>query len=777
MSAGAGGGGSDTVKLSDGSFISYDRARQFMDYYCQRYNFPKPDLEFSQSTARTGKKKSGTSKWEATLKVGGRVIGMGEAATKKNAQIQTYLDVTQYLESCDPDLWKDFNDFSQKDPMKDLGMAPHLVFQMSDAVNEDVQALTDDIRQSSLFKNAPSTGYAADTQALPSWRSGGRRRATEAELAQKSQTLQDRLLDYHSDSKMDKMRKQRDALPIKLRATDILTKIQLNDVTIIMAATGSGKTTQVPQLLFDDYINKGDGANCNILCTQPRRLAAMSVAERIADERGQRLGSEVGYQVRFDNKLPEPDGSITFCTTGIFLKRMQSALGANADPEAITQMDKVTHIVVDEVHERDIDTDLSLVVLKRLLADRKARNKPLKVILMSATIDPTLFMQYFPDDRGRSAPVVEVPGRTFPVERHYLDDIMPELQSEARGSSSWVFQDKSVNNYLTREMQPDKMAFSPTTGMDLEIPYPLVALTIAYVMNRSDDGHVLVFLPGLDEIKKVANILLDSSGRASLMNTRFTDSSMFSIHYLHSSIPAAEQKEVFNPPPKGVRRVILATNIAETSITIPDVVYVVDAARVKEKRYDPERHMSSLVSAWVGSSNLNQRAGRAGRHREGEYFGLLSKNRYDALETHQTVEMKRSDLSNVVMHVKVSLSLPPGIKSRPPMLTDLGPQSRCCRGRHGRSYRASRAKPYCRRHGHSAHAGCAGRRQEPHVARSGSASAPGRSGHRQTLSLWIILPMSRLGPHPGGYPDESRPFPCATRIEKGGGRDQGLVVA
>lgn len=626
-----------------------------MDYYCQRYNFTKPEIDFTQSSSKKGKGKGVAQKWEATLKVGGRVIGMGEANTKKAAQVKTYLDVTQYLESCDPDLWKAFTEFSSKDQMQDLGMAPHLVFQMSDKVNDDIQDMSEDIRRSTLFTNAPTSGVNTESQALPTWRSGGRQQASQAELERKNQVLQDRLLDYHSDPKMDRMRKQRDALPIKVRATDILTKVQLNDVTIVMAATGSGKTTQVPQLLFDDYINKGEGAHCNILCTQPRRLAAMSVAERIADERGQRLGGEIGYQVRFDNKLPEPDGSITFCTTGIFLKRMQSALGAGADPAAIAQMDKVTHIVVDEVHERDIDTDLSLVVLKRLLADRKARNKPIKVILMSATIDPTLFKQYFLDDRGRPAPVVEVPGRTFPVERHYLDEIVPELRGEARSSSGWVFQEKSVVDYLSRELQPDNMAFNPSTGMDLEIPYSLVALTIAYVLRRSEDGHVLVFLPGWDEIKKVANILLDTSGRFPLMNTRFTDSSQYSIHYLHSTIPAAEQKEVFNPPPKGVRRVILATNIAETSITIPDVVYVVDAARVKEKRYDPERHMSSLVSAWVGSSNLNQRAGRAGRHREGEYFGLISQNRYNALETHQTVEMMRSDLSNVVMHVKVSM--------------------------------------------------------------------------------------------------------------------------
>lgn len=157
-----------------------------------------------------------------------------------------------------------------------------------------------------------------------------------------------------------------------------------------------------------------------------------------------------------------------------------------------------------------------------------------------------------------------------------------------------------------------------------------------------------------DEIKKVSDFLLSDPRKYPLFGMNFNDSSKYSVHYLHSTIPAAEQREVFRPPPKGVRRVILATNIAETSVTIPDVVYVVDTARVKEKQYDPDRHMSSLVTAWVGSSNLNQRAGRAGRHRPGEYYGLLSRQRQKSLAPHQLVEMKRSDLSNVVMHVKVS---------------------------------------------------------------------------------------------------------------------------
>lgn len=623
-----------------------------MEYYCKKYRFGKPDLDYSQVSSGKKNKGKGKQAWEAVMTVGGRRIGMGSAGTKKAATTKCYIDVTQYLESCDSALWQEFVEQSKNDPSANLGLAPHLVFQMSDEINEDIQGLCQDIKQSSLYAKAPLPNVAAEDQAMPAFSGARNNTLTKAQHEAKSAALQNKLADYQSDPNLEKMRAQRDSLPVKTKATEILAKIEVNDVTIIMAATGSGKTTQIPQLIFDDYINRGEGSKCNIICTQPRRLAAMSVAERIADERGDKLGVEVGYQVRFNAKPPEPNGSITFCTTGIFLKRMQSSLGEGAQPNSVAAMDSVTHIVVDEVHERDIDTDLSLVVLKRLLAVRKARGIPLKVILMSATIDPTLFQNYFIDERGRPAPVAEVPGRTFPVSKHWLDEIVPMLQEER--STNWVFNDKKVNEYINRELTRDKTPFGPDTGMDLAIPFPLVALTIAHVIRESEDGHVLVFLPGWEEIKKVAEILLNNSGGNDLLGIRFSDQSKYSVHYLHSSIPAAEQREVFTPPPKGVRRIILATNIAETSITIPDVVYVVDTGRVKEKRYDPDRHMSSLVSAWVGQSNLNQRAGRAGRHREGEYFGLVSQNRYNALNTHQMVQMKREDLSNVVMHVKVS---------------------------------------------------------------------------------------------------------------------------
>ena len=617
-----------------------------MEYYCRRYKFGKPDVDFQPTRDR---KSNG---WEAVMTVGGRRIGMGSAASKKNAQTACYLDVTQYLESCDKDLWKTFVEAAKSG--KDLGMAPTVYFAMSSGLDDEIRDLCHDIRQSSLYKNRPATKLLSDgTDSNPKnvqSRSSNTPYRPEAVLAAKSDRLLKRRQEYLRNPAMETMRNTRMDLPVYTRAADLIAHVESNEVTICMAATGSGKTTQLPQLILDEWIEKGRGAHCNIICTQPRRIAAISVADRVAKERGETVGrGSVGYQVRFDAKLPEPNGSITFCTTGIFLKRMQSALS-----EGGSRLDEITHVVVDEVHERDVDTDLLLVVLKRLLADRKARNLPIKILLMSATIDPTLFQKYFPDEKGQPASVIEVPGRSFPVTKHFMDDFIPQLAGNKR--TAHLLREVAVEKYLNNEMVSGSnfniSRFTPqavVSGMkdDLDLPYNLVGLTISYVLQKSDSGHVLVFLPGWEEIMATQKLLMGGT-----LDLNFNDSSKYSVHLLHSTIPLAEQQVIFEPPRPGVRRVILATNIAETSITIPDVVYVVDTGKVKEQRYDPERHMSSLVSAWVGSSNLNQRAGRAGRHRSGEYFGILGRKRLENLHTYQTVEMKRVDLSNVVMHVK-----------------------------------------------------------------------------------------------------------------------------
>jgi small subunit ribosomal protein S24e len=621
-----------------------------MDYYCRRYSFGKPDIAFEEL------RKGGTG-WEAIMTVGNRRIGLGSGNNKKAAQVACYLDVTQYLESCDPNLWKEFVEAAKSGA--DLGLAPKVFFQMSDMLDDQIRDLVVDIKKSNLYRNRPAIlsatsaehdqSHSATTPRFPAGRH------STSFLAEKSRQLLSSRQRYLADPKLEQMRSSRMSLPVYARAEDVISHIRDNDVTICMAATGSGKTTQIPQLILDDYIERGKGANCNIVCTQPRRLAAISVADRVAKERGQALGKTIGYQVRFEAKLPEEHGSVTFCTTGILLKRLQSAL-ADAHQSKSMSLDDVTHVIIDEVHERDVDTDLLLVVIKRLLADRKARNKPLKIVLMSATIDPALFQNYFPDERNRPAGVIEVPGRSFPVTKMFMEDFVPQL---VKGPMSWILGQESVAKYLNKELgtaaaslgvPPNRSSGgSESRDEDIELPYPLISATISHVLQRSHDGHVLVFLPGWDDIMAVQRCLLTPPGP---LGIDFSDRSKYCIHLLHSTIPLAEQQVIFEPPPRGVRRIILATNIAETSITIPDVVYVVDTARVKEQRYDPERHMSSLVSAWVGSSNLNQRAGRAGRHRSGEYFGILGRAHAVALPPYQTVEMKRVDLSNVVMHVK-----------------------------------------------------------------------------------------------------------------------------
>ncbi|KAJ7634307.1 P-loop containing nucleoside triphosphate hydrolase protein [Mycena polygramma] len=625
---------SNTVTLSDSSTATYEQARSFMDYYCRRFGFGKPELTFVE----------GRNSWEALMDVGGRRIGLGKSQSKKNAQITCYLDVTAYLESCDPELWQAYLEASKTGAA--LGMAPKIFFEMSDQLDDEIRDLCVDVKNSQLYKKRPAVAGdvpATSSEAAPPIPTGPRlhRHPNPAALAEKSARLLQQRQSYLANPQLETMRATRMALPVYTRADDVLNQVNNNDVTICMAATGSGKTTQIPQLILDNYIDRGEGALCNVVCTQPRRLAALSVADRVAKERGETLGKSVGYQVRFEAKLPEEHGAITFCTTGVFLKRLQSALSNDTRFEG-RSLDDVTHVVVDEVHERDVDTDLLLVVLKQLMEDRKRRNLPLKIILMSATIDPTLFQRYFPDDKGQPAKVVEVPGRSFPVTKHFMDDFLPDI---LKGPAAWIMRETAVAKYVEREMS----AVFSTHEEDLELPPQLVAATIAHVLQLTDSGHVLVFLPGWDDITNVQKTLLGPKGP---LGINFGNASEYSLHLLHSTIPLAEQQVIFEPPKQGVRRVILATNIAETSITIPDVVYVVDTAKIKEQRYDPQRHMSSLVSAWVGSSNLNQRAGRAGRHRSGEYYGLLGKAHAQALHPYQTVEMKRVDLSNVVMHVK-----------------------------------------------------------------------------------------------------------------------------
>jgi len=350
---------------------------------------------------------------------------MGTSRRKDLATKIAYLDTASYLTDMDPSLWQSWEDKKREKKVEKGVVAASVEFVVRDEeIEVNVAEAVGEAFESELVKKgkemrkreedrakrekekwlAMRRGVNLDQEAqtndekskldgmtqLERERFEAGKKVVEGKkrdyLNQKSQEMRLKLQTYQTDDKVAKLRQQRASLPVTSHASSVLSKIAVSSVVVVLAATGSGKTTQIPQLILDDAISEGMGAECNIVCTQPRRIAAISVAERVAKERGQVLGDQVGYQVRFESKLPKKDGSIMFCTTGLFLRRLQSDLDKTASgggKEGESFLDGVTHVAVDEVHERDVDTDLLLFVLRRLLHERrKMGKKEIKVVLM-----------------------------------------------------------------------------------------------------------------------------------------------------------------------------------------------------------------------------------------------------------------------------------------------------------------------------------------------------------------------------------------------------------
>ncbi|XP_027773875.1 DExH-box ATP-dependent RNA helicase DExH7, chloroplastic isoform X2 [Solanum pennellii] len=471
--------------------------------------------------------------------------------------------------------------------------------------------------------------------------------------------------------KYQEMLKSRAALPIADLKGEILHSLEENDVLVICGETGCGKTTQVPQFILDDMIESGRGGHCNIICTQPRRIAATSVAERVADERCESSpGSSeslVGYQVRLDSARNERT-KLLFCTTGILL-RMFSGNKSLAG---------VSHIIVDEVHERSLLGDFLLIVLKSLIQKQSALcTAKLKVILMSATVDSHLFSHYF-----GNCPVIIAQGRTHPVSTYFLEDIYESinyrLASDSPASlsygtstreknapignhrgkknlvlSAWGDESLLSEEYINPYYDPSNYQnYSAQTQKNLRklnedmIDYDLLEDLVCYIDETYPDGAILVFLPGVAEI----NTLLDRLS----VSFQFSGQSSEWILPLHSSVASEDQKKVFMRPPENIRKVIIATNIAETSITIDDVVYVVDCGKHKENRYNPKKKLSSMVEDWISQANARQRRGRAGRVKPGICFCLYTSYRYEKLmRPYQIPEMLRMPLVELCLQIKL----------------------------------------------------------------------------------------------------------------------------
>ncbi|WCJ18473.1 RNA helicase family protein [Euphorbia peplus] len=471
--------------------------------------------------------------------------------------------------------------------------------------------------------------------------------------------------------KYKEMLKTRAALPITGLKDDILQSMKDNNFLVVCGETGSGKTTQVPQYILDDMIESGCGGQCNIICTQPRRIAAISVAERVAEERCEPSpgsnGSLVGYQVRLDSARNEKT-KLLFCTTGILLRKL-------AGDRNLTG---ITHVIVDEVHERSLLGDFLLIVLKSLIDKQSDQGTPtLKVILMSATVDSNLYSHYF-----GHCPVLTAKGRTHPVTNYFLEDIYESinyrlaLDSPAvlRNQTSTLMKNGPVNNRRGKKnlvlsgwgdesllaedyVNPNYISgsyqsYSEQTQQNLKrlnedvIDYDLLEDLICHVDETCDEGAILVFLPGVAEIYMLHDRLAASY--------RFGGQSSEWILPLHSSIASSDQKKAFLRPPENIRKVIIATNIAETSITIDDVVYVIDCGKHKENRYNPQKKLTSMVEDWISKANARQRRGRAGRVKPGICFCLYTQHRFEKLMLpYQVPEMRRMPLVELCLQIKL----------------------------------------------------------------------------------------------------------------------------
>ena len=376
-----------------------------------------------------------------------------------------------------------------------------------------------------------------------------------------------------------------------MQRDEFLQLYQKSQILVFVGETGSGKTTQIPQfVLFDD---QPQSQRKMVACTQPRRVAAMSVAQRVAAELDVKLGEEVGYSIRFED-MTSPKTCLKYMTDGMLLREAMNDHNLN----------RYSTIILDEAHERTMATDVLMGLLKEVVE----RRPDLKIIIMSATLDAQKFQRYFND-----APLLAVPGRTHPVEIFYT----PEPEQD----------------YVEAAIR-----------------------TVLQIHATEDDGDILLFLTGEEEIEDAARkISLEADEMV-----REVDAGPLKVYTLYGSLPPHMQQRIFDPAPpprrpggRPGRKVIVSTNIAETSLTIDGIVYVVDPGFSKQKIYNPRIRVESLLVSPISKASAQQRAGRAGRTRPGKCFRLYTEGAFKKELIDQTYpEILRSNLSSTVLELK-----------------------------------------------------------------------------------------------------------------------------
>lgn len=567
--------------------------------------------------------------------------------------------------------------------------------------------------------------------------------------------------------KSDAYLRYRENLPIWNHRGTILEAIEKNPVVFIKGSTGCGKTTQVGQFILDHA--QETSKKVRVICTVPRRIAAVTVSDRVAVERGEPLGQVIGYQIRLESRTSPTHTLLTFCTSGVLLRSL------SAPDYAVLQ--NTTHIIIDEIHERDRQTDFLITCLREITA----QFPHVRLIIMGADMNTELFASFF-KSKGE-CPIIHVEGRLYPVEEYFLEDILEMIRYEnndmkfsrrevrqkttydtlveklacvpaanypqtwgssyqlknpnvddliklywcvgdqdsmedfidmvqkqhvgvdyqhsdhgvtmlmaaaARGNVSMIstllnlnadtsIKSKVGNQELTAvdwardheqhqvvkllleqrykvnlksslrtsQMEPQKaerLARYLSSVDEERVDLMLVIKLLHYIhYSANPSSAVLVFLPGYDEIVTLKHLILT--------DREFRHGS-FVVFMLHSNIQTGDQKAAFATPPKGMRKIVLSTNIAETSLTIEDVVYVIDSGKAKEKSFDSLTGVTQLKSTWISKASVNQRRGRAGRCKAGVCYHLFSYARYESFIDFPIPEIVRSSLQELCLHAR-----------------------------------------------------------------------------------------------------------------------------
>lgn len=373
---------------------------------------------------------------------------------------------------------------------------------------------------------------------------------------------------------------QRRSLPVYKLRDQLVKAVRENQILVVVGDTGSGKTTQIAQYLAEDGLLE----HGKLGCTQPRRVAAVSVAKRVSEEVGCRLGSEVGYTVRFED-VTSPETKIKFMTDGMLLRELL------IDPD----MSRYSVIMLDEAHERTIATDVLFGLMKKACK----RRPELKLICTSATLDAEKFATYF-----WGCPIFTIPGRTFPVEILY-----------------------------TKDPEPDYLEASLITILQIHLMEP--------------PGDILLFLTGQEEIDTACEVLYE---RVKALGPQVPELIILPVY---AALPSEMQSKIFDPPPPGARKCVIATNIAETSITIDGIYYVIDPGFSKQNAYDPKLGMDSLIVTPISQTQARQRSGRAGRTGPGKCYRLYTEIAYrNEMLPNPIPEIQRTNLASTILTLK-----------------------------------------------------------------------------------------------------------------------------